>query len=128
MKVEVGQKKEEEVIQIFSEFGFNGRIGSTSEKRIVQLDHSYWHNYTFWCSTQIAHIWGNGLSHKTCNQLQFIPSETYSGCVGNACDMIILFPDQETKRTVAEIKIHCSEAPELCSRIETDFCIILTNM
>ena len=53
---------------------------------------------------------------------------SYSACVEDACDMIILLPDQETKRTVAEIEIHCSEVPKLCSRIETDFCIVLTNM
>ena len=68
------------------------------------------------------------MCQKTCNQLQLISSETYSACVEDACDMIILLPDQETKRTVAEIEIHCSEVPELCSRIETDFCIVLTNM
>lgn len=122
------KKKEEEVIQIFSEFGFYGRIGSASEKRIVQLDHGYWHNYAFWCSTQIAQILGNGSSHKTSNQLQFISSETYSGCVEDACDMIILLPEQVTKRTVAEIEIHCSEASELCSRTDTDFLHYAKNM
>ena len=88
----------------------SGRIGLTSGKRIVQLDHGNWINYAFWFSTQIAQIWDNGLSHKTCNQLQFISGETYWGCVEDSCDMIILLLEQETKRTVAEIETHCSEA------------------
>ena len=35
--------------------------------------------------------------------------------------MIILLLEQGTKRKVAEIEIHCSEASELCSGMETDF-------
>ena len=50
-----------------------------------------------------------------------LTKQAYSGCVEDACDMIILLPEQVTKRTVAEIEIQCSEASELCSRTDTDF-------